>query len=140
MTLPRFLPLSPTSLLPQPQPQFQTRSPPLAPVSPLVTLQPKETETQDIQVEDTRIEDPFNLGLGMDEHDLLLLTITRYAWLSSGRGLSRGFLAAARALQDHIQLGWLTDARSQKIKKYGEGIRNGTLVEPWKDEIWEREN
>ncbi|KAG6808125.1 hypothetical protein H0H92_005315, partial [Tricholoma furcatifolium] len=52
----------------------------------------------------------------------------------------RHFLAAARVLQDHIQLGWLTDAHSQKIKEYEEGIRNGTLVEPWKDEIWEREN
>ncbi|KAG6820307.1 hypothetical protein H0H93_002571 [Arthromyces matolae] len=50
------------------------------------------------------------------------------------------FLAAAHTLQDHIYSGWMTDAHAQKIVKYEESIRNGSLAAAWKDEEWERNN
>ncbi|KAG6868893.1 hypothetical protein C0993_008191 [Termitomyces sp. T159_Od127] len=50
------------------------------------------------------------------------------------------FLAAARTLQDHIYSGWMSDSHVQKVAKYEEGIRNGSLAAPWKDELWERNN
>ncbi|KAJ7154634.1 Asx homology domain-containing protein [Mycena filopes] len=50
------------------------------------------------------------------------------------------FLAAARTFQDHIYSNWLSDAHAEKVKKYEQGIRDGTLAAPWKDEVWERDN
>ncbi|KAG6841638.1 hypothetical protein C0991_008623 [Blastosporella zonata] len=50
------------------------------------------------------------------------------------------FLAAAHTLQDHIYSGWMDDTHAQKVLKYEEGIRNGTLAALWKDEVWERNN
>ncbi|THV07565.1 hypothetical protein K435DRAFT_959640 [Dendrothele bispora CBS 962.96] len=50
------------------------------------------------------------------------------------------FLAAARTFQDHIYSGWLTDSHKEKVRKYEDGIRDGTLAAPWKDEEWERDN
>ncbi|KAG6833170.1 hypothetical protein H0H87_010558 [Tephrocybe sp. NHM501043] len=50
------------------------------------------------------------------------------------------FLAAAHTLQDHIYSGWMSDSHAQKVAKYEEGIRNGTLAAAWKDEVWERDN
>ncbi|KAF9445790.1 hypothetical protein P691DRAFT_805210 [Macrolepiota fuliginosa MF-IS2] len=50
------------------------------------------------------------------------------------------FLDAAHTFQDHLFSGWFTTAHSAKLKKYLDGIRDGTLAAPWKDEVWEREN
>ncbi|KAJ7793430.1 Asx homology domain-containing protein [Mycena olivaceomarginata] len=50
------------------------------------------------------------------------------------------FLAAAHTFQDHLFSDWLSDAHAEKVKKYEEGIRNGSLAAPWKDEVWERDN
>ncbi|KAG5336913.1 hypothetical protein E4T56_gene11881 [Termitomyces sp. T112] len=50
------------------------------------------------------------------------------------------FLAAAHTLQDHIYSGWMSKSHAQKVAKYEEGIRNGTMAAPWKDEVWERNN
>ncbi|KAJ7033465.1 Asx homology domain-containing protein [Mycena alexandri] len=50
------------------------------------------------------------------------------------------FLAAAHTFQDHLYSNWLSDAHAEKVKKYEQGIRDGTLAAPWKDEVWERDN
>jgi hypothetical protein len=50
------------------------------------------------------------------------------------------FLDAAHTFQDHLYNGWYTASHHVKLKKYIEGIRNGTLAAPWKDEVWDREN
>jgi hypothetical protein len=50
------------------------------------------------------------------------------------------FLAAAHTFQDHLFSDWLSDAHAEKVKKYEEGIRDGSLAAPWKDEVWERDN
>ncbi|KAF8217700.1 Asx homology domain-containing protein [Mycena galopus ATCC 62051] len=50
------------------------------------------------------------------------------------------FLAAAHTFQDHLFSDWLSDAHAEKVKKYEQGIRDGSLAAPWKDEVWEREN
>ncbi|KAF8063527.1 Asx homology domain-containing protein [Lyophyllum atratum] len=50
------------------------------------------------------------------------------------------FLAAAHTLQDHIYSDWMSDAHAEKVKKYEDGIREGTLSAAWKDEVWERDN
>ncbi|KAF5378158.1 hypothetical protein D9615_007616 [Tricholomella constricta] len=50
------------------------------------------------------------------------------------------FLAAAHTLQDHIYSDWMSESHVQKVKKYEEGIRNGTMSAPWKDEVWEQNN
>ncbi|KAF7338738.1 hypothetical protein MSAN_02196100 [Mycena sanguinolenta] len=50
------------------------------------------------------------------------------------------FLAAAHTFQDHLFSDWLSDAHAGKLKKYEEGIRDGSLAAPWKDEVWERDN
>ncbi|KXN89536.1 hypothetical protein AN958_05562 [Leucoagaricus sp. SymC.cos] len=50
------------------------------------------------------------------------------------------FLDAAHTFQDHLFSGWFTAAHHEKLAVYLDGIRNGTLSAPWKDEVWEREN
>jgi hypothetical protein len=50
------------------------------------------------------------------------------------------FLDAAHTFQDHLYSGWFTASHHVKLEKYIEGVRNGTLATPWKDEVWEREN
>ncbi|KIM37513.1 hypothetical protein M413DRAFT_423424 [Hebeloma cylindrosporum] len=50
------------------------------------------------------------------------------------------FLAAARTFQDHLYLGWFTDAHAEKVRQFQEGVMKGTMSAPWKDEIWERDN
>ncbi|KAF7348589.1 hypothetical protein MVEN_01376500 [Mycena venus] len=50
------------------------------------------------------------------------------------------FLAAAHTFQDHLFSNWLSDAHAEKVKKYEQGIRDGSLAAPWKDEVWERDN
>ncbi|KAJ3910225.1 Asx homology domain-containing protein [Lentinula edodes] len=50
------------------------------------------------------------------------------------------FLAAAHTFQDHLYSGWLKDDFKAKVAKYEEGIRNGTLAAPWKDQEWEKEH
>ncbi|KAE9410434.1 hypothetical protein BT96DRAFT_1011975 [Gymnopus androsaceus JB14] len=50
------------------------------------------------------------------------------------------FLAAAHTFQDHLYSGWLKDDFKAKVTKYEEGIVDGTLAAPWKDEEWEREH
>lgn len=50
------------------------------------------------------------------------------------------FLAAARTFQDHLYSNWFSEAHIQKVRRYEEGIANGTLASPWKDETWERDN
>ncbi|KAK7045941.1 hypothetical protein VNI00_006936 [Paramarasmius palmivorus] len=50
------------------------------------------------------------------------------------------FLAAAHTFQDHIYSGWLTNVHKDKVKKFEDGVRDGSLAAPWKDEEWERSN
>ncbi|KIK65321.1 hypothetical protein GYMLUDRAFT_219227 [Collybiopsis luxurians FD-317 M1] len=50
------------------------------------------------------------------------------------------FLAASRTFQDHLYSGWLKDDFKIKVSKYEEGIRDGTLAAPWKDEEWEKDH
>ncbi|KAJ6532778.1 Asx homology domain-containing protein [Mycena vulgaris] len=50
------------------------------------------------------------------------------------------FLAAAHTFQDHLYSNWLSDVHAEKVQKYEQGIKDGSLAAPWKDEVWEREN
>ncbi|KAJ4466542.1 Asx homology domain-containing protein [Lentinula aciculospora] len=50
------------------------------------------------------------------------------------------FLSAAHTFQDHLYSGWLKEDFKAKVAKYEEGIRDGTLAAPWKDEEWEKEH
>ncbi|KAJ7255397.1 Asx homology domain-containing protein [Mycena rebaudengoi] len=50
------------------------------------------------------------------------------------------FLAASRTFQDHLYSNWLSDVHAEKVRKYEEGIKDGTLAAPWKDEVWESNN
>ncbi|KAF7291936.1 hypothetical protein MIND_01219100 [Mycena indigotica] len=50
------------------------------------------------------------------------------------------FLAAAHTFQDHLFSNWLSDSHAEKMKKYIEGTKDGSLAAPWKDEVWERDN
>ncbi|KAJ7824510.1 Asx homology domain-containing protein, partial [Mycena olivaceomarginata] len=50
------------------------------------------------------------------------------------------FLADVYTFQDHLFSDWLSDAHAKKVKKYEEGIRDGSLAAPWKDEVWGRNN
>ncbi|KAF5348247.1 hypothetical protein D9756_010528 [Leucocoprinus leucothites] len=50
------------------------------------------------------------------------------------------FLDAAHTFQDHLFSGWFTTSHHAKLVAYLDGIKNGTLAAPWKDEVWEREN
>ncbi|KIY63885.1 hypothetical protein CYLTODRAFT_425718 [Cylindrobasidium torrendii FP15055 ss-10] len=50
------------------------------------------------------------------------------------------FVSAAHTFQDHIYSGWKTDAHAAKVQKYEDGIRDGSLAAPWKDDVWEREH
>ncbi|CAA7269427.1 unnamed protein product [Cyclocybe aegerita] len=49
-------------------------------------------------------------------------------------------LAALRTFQDHLYLGWFTEAHVERVQKFEEGIRDGKLAALWKDEVWEREH
>ncbi|KAJ6572120.1 Asx homology domain-containing protein [Mycena capillaripes] len=50
------------------------------------------------------------------------------------------FLAAAHTFQDHLYSNWLSDVHAEKVEKYEQGIKEGSLAAPWKDEVWERDN
>ncbi|KAJ7484368.1 Asx homology domain-containing protein [Mycena latifolia] len=50
------------------------------------------------------------------------------------------FLAAAHTFQDHLYSNWLSDGHAEKVKKYEQGIKDGSLAAAWKDEVWERDN
>ncbi|KAF8152299.1 Asx homology domain-containing protein [Crassisporium funariophilum] len=50
------------------------------------------------------------------------------------------FLAAARTFQDHLYLNWFSSGHVEKVAQFQDGILNGTLAAPWKDEVWERDN
>lgn len=49
-------------------------------------------------------------------------------------------LAAARTFQDHIFSGWTTTAQEEKVQKYLQQIKEGSLHAPWKDDEWMRNN
>ncbi|KAK0218819.1 Asx homology domain-containing protein [Armillaria fumosa] len=50
------------------------------------------------------------------------------------------FLSAAHTFQDHIFSGWTSDSHTAKVEKSKQGIRNGTLSAPYKDEEWDNQN
>ncbi|KAK0200401.1 hypothetical protein DFS33DRAFT_1361278 [Desarmillaria ectypa] len=50
------------------------------------------------------------------------------------------FLSAAHTFQDHIFSGWTTDSHAAKVEKCKQGIRDGTLSAPYKDEEWAKQN
>lgn len=50
------------------------------------------------------------------------------------------FLAAAHTFQDHIFSGWMQESHASKMKQFQDGVRDGTLSAPWKDDVWEEEN
>lgn len=47
------------------------------------------------------------------------------------------FLAAARTFQDHIYSDWMSDSHKEKVRKFQQGVSDGTLNVTWKDEVWE---
>ncbi|SJL18545.1 uncharacterized protein ARMOST_22139 [Armillaria ostoyae] len=50
------------------------------------------------------------------------------------------FLSAAHTFQDHIFSGWASDSHTAKVEKSKQGIRDGTLSAPYKDEEWDNQN
>jgi Asx homology domain len=50
------------------------------------------------------------------------------------------FLAALRTFQDHLYMGWMTPSHKKDVETYIQGIHDGTLHAPWKDQVWERDN
>ncbi|KJA17264.1 hypothetical protein HYPSUDRAFT_206316 [Hypholoma sublateritium FD-334 SS-4] len=50
------------------------------------------------------------------------------------------FLAAERTFQDHLYLNWFSEAHCARVEKFKEGIKDGTLAAPWKDQVWDRDN
>ena len=50
------------------------------------------------------------------------------------------FLAAAHTFQDHLYSNWLSGAHAEKVRLFQDGIRDGSLAAPWKDEVWERDH
>jgi len=50
------------------------------------------------------------------------------------------FLAAAHTFQDHMYSNWLSDGHAEKVRMFQDGIRDGSLAAPWKDEVWERDH
>ncbi|KAF8910248.1 Asx homology domain-containing protein [Mucidula mucida] len=50
------------------------------------------------------------------------------------------FNSAARTFQDHIFSGWKTETQAGKVQRYLDGIRDGSLSAPYKDEVWEKDN
>lgn len=49
-------------------------------------------------------------------------------------------LAACRTFQDHLYLNWFSESHTRKVAKFQQGITDGTMAAPWKDEVWERDN
>ncbi|KAF9530075.1 hypothetical protein CPB83DRAFT_811365 [Crepidotus variabilis] len=49
-------------------------------------------------------------------------------------------LSAMRTFQDHLYLNWFSSAHQEKVKQFVEGVTNGALSAPKKDEVWERDN
>lgn len=50
------------------------------------------------------------------------------------------FLAALRTFQDHLYTGWMTPSHKMDVDVYRQGIRDGKLHAPWKDQVWERDH
>lgn len=50
------------------------------------------------------------------------------------------FLAAAHTFQDHIFSGWRSTAQTDLLSKFEQGVRDGKIHPPWKDEIWESQH
>lgn len=50
------------------------------------------------------------------------------------------FVAAANTFQDHIFSGWRSEAQADLLARFDQGVRNGTVHAPWKDEVWESTN
>lgn len=50
------------------------------------------------------------------------------------------FLDAAHTFQDHLCSDWLSSTHTEKVNTYLDGIRDGTMASPWKDDVWERDN
>lgn len=50
------------------------------------------------------------------------------------------FLAAAHTFQDHIFSGWKSESQADKVARFNQGVRDGTLHASWKDEVWEDRN
>lgn len=46
------------------------------------------------------------------------------------------FLAALLTFQDHLYSGWMTEAHNEKLCAFKEGLADGTLHVPYKDEVW----
>ncbi|PPQ67621.1 hypothetical protein CVT26_006831 [Gymnopilus dilepis] len=50
------------------------------------------------------------------------------------------FLAATRTFQDHLYLNYFSEAHVAKVGQFEQGIQEGTMAAPWKDEVWYRDN
>ncbi|KAJ7595095.1 hypothetical protein C8J56DRAFT_855817 [Mycena floridula] len=50
------------------------------------------------------------------------------------------FLAAAHTYQDQLQAGFMKESHASKVKKFQDGVLEGTLSAPWKDDVWIRDN
>lgn len=50
------------------------------------------------------------------------------------------FLAAAHTFQDQLYSGALSDTTAMQVKMFEDGIQDGSLHAPWKDEVWLRNN
>jgi hypothetical protein len=50
------------------------------------------------------------------------------------------FLAAAHTFQDQLYSSALSDATAMQVKIFEDGVQDGNLHAPWKDEVWLRNN
>jgi hypothetical protein len=50
------------------------------------------------------------------------------------------FLAAAHTFQDHLYSNWLSDTHAEKVKMFKDGVEQGILHAPWKDDVWESDH
>ncbi|KAJ7201597.1 Asx homology domain-containing protein [Mycena pura] len=105
-------------------PESQTRLAALLPATAFPSLWPA------IEVAHPAAGDSMSVDPGRQEPELVDASLFTDAH----------FLAGARTFQDHLYSNWLSDAQAEKDKRYEQGIRDGTLAAPWKDEVWERDN
>lgn len=49
------------------------------------------------------------------------------------------FVAATQTWQDQLYSGFFTEKHKERIARYEQGVKDGTLHAPWKDEAWESE-
>ena len=72
--------------------------------------------------------------------DTPLLAITSPDALDPAVFVDPHFLGATHTFQDHLYSNWLSDAHAEKVRMFEDGVREGSLHAPWKDQVWERDH